>query len=178
MTLDGYCDHTAIIADEELHQHYTELLRSAGTLLYGRITYQLMESYWPAVVEHPTGTKPTDEFAVTIDRIPKIVFSRTLNEVEWNTARVAKRGIKEEVTALKESSNGGSKPILAGSRSVIVALLNLHLIDEFQLCVHPVITGDGLPLLEQIHDRINLTLVKTKTFGSGAVTLYYEPVTT
>jgi len=86
MTLDGFCDHTAMIADEELHQHYNELLRNAGTLIYGRITYQLMESYWPSVVKNPTGIKSMDEFAVAIDNIPKIVFSNTLKNVEWKTA--------------------------------------------------------------------------------------------
>jgi hypothetical protein len=74
MTLDGYCDHTAIIPDEEMHQHYAELLSSAGAILYGRITYQLME-YWRDVLENPTGEKATDDFAVAMDKIPKIVFS-------------------------------------------------------------------------------------------------------
>ena len=176
MTLDGFCDHTAGIADDELHQHYNELLRSTGTLLYGRITYQLMESYWPTVVKNPTGNKPTDEFAVIIDNIPKIVFSHTLKNVEWKTAKLAKKDIKEEVLELKQSRNGGSKDILVGSRSLIVACMNLNLIDEFQLCVHPVILGRGsIPLLKNINDRINLKLLKAKTFSCGAIMLYYEP---
>ena len=74
MTLDGYCDHTAVIADDELHEHYNELLRNAGALLYGRITYQLMESYWPTVVKNPTGNKPTDDFAVLIDNAQRWFF--------------------------------------------------------------------------------------------------------
>src|SRR5258706_13543125 len=97
MTLDGFCDHAAMIADEEIHQHYNELLSNAGTLIYGRITYQLMESYWPSVIKNPTGNKPMDEFAVLIDNISKIVFSRTLKNVEWENAKLAKGGIKEEV---------------------------------------------------------------------------------
>src|SRR4029077_4027866 len=96
MTLDGFCDHTAMIADEEIHQHYTDLLSSSGTVLYGRITYQLME-YWRSVVENPTGNKSMDEFAATIDAIPKIVFSNSLKQVEWKTARLATRDLKEEV---------------------------------------------------------------------------------
>lgn len=80
MTLDGICDHTAIIPDDEIHQHYNELLNSADTIIYGRITYQLME-YWPTVVKNPTGNKSMDEFAITIDNISKIVFSRTLKNV-------------------------------------------------------------------------------------------------
>ena len=176
MTLDGFCDHTALIADDEIHQHYNELLKSADIILYGRITYQLME-YWPTVVKNPTGNKSIDEFAVTMDNIPKVVFSRTLKTVEWKTARLAKGGIKEEVLKLKQSSNGGSNDILVGSRSLIVTLLNLDLIDELQLCVHPIITGNGLALFENINDRIELTLLKTKTFNSsGAILFYYEPV--
>ena len=175
MTLDGFCDHTAMIADDEIHQHYSELLNDAGTLLYGRITYQLMESYWPTVVKNPTGNKAIDEFAIAIDNVPKIVFSHTLRNVEWKTARVTKRGLKEEVSELKQSGNAGSKDILVGSPSLIVAATNLNLIDEYQLSVQPTIVGRGLQLLKNINDRINLKLLKTKTFACGAVTLYYEP---
>lgn len=175
MTLDGFCDHTAMIADEEIHQHYGELLSNAGAIIYGRITYQLMESYWPTVVKNPTGNKPMDEFAVTIQNIPKIVFSHTLNNVEWKNAKLAKGGIKEEVLELKQSRNGGSKDILVGSPSLIVALTQLGLIDEYQICVHPVIVGNGLPLFKNINDRTILKLLKTKTFSSGSITLYYEP---
>lgn len=175
MTLDGFCDHTAGIADEELHQHYTDLLSNAGTLIYGRITYRLMESYWPAIVKNPTGNEAIDEFAVAIDNIPKIVFSHTLKNVEWESAKLANRDIEEEVLELKRSSNGGSKDILVGSPSLIAALTNLNLIDEYQLCVHPVILGKGLLLFKNINDRIILKLIKTKTFGSGSITLYYEP---
>jgi dihydrofolate reductase len=174
MTLDGFCDHTAMIADEELHEHYNDLLNNAGVVLYGRITYQLME-YWQTVVKNPTGNKSMDEFAVTIDNIPKVVFSHTLKNVEWKTARLAKRGIKEEVSELKQSDNGESKDILVGSRSLIVTLTNFDLIDEYQLCIHPVIAGNGLPLFENINDKSILKLIKTKTFDSGAIILYYVP---
>jgi len=172
MTLDGYCDHTAVIADDELHQHYNELLSNADTLLYGRVTYQLMESYWPNVVENPTGNKPTDKFAVLIDNISKIVFSRTLKNVEWKNTKLKNEVVKEEILELKKQAG---KDIGAGSPSLIIALTNLNLIDEYQLCVHPIIAGNGLPLFKNINDRINLKLLKTKTFGCGAVILYYEP---
>ena len=172
MTLDGFCDHTAMIADDEIHQHYADLLSNGGTLLYGRITYQLMESYWPTVVKHPTGNKPTDEFAVLIDNISKIVFSRTLKQVDWKNTELKKEVIKEEVLELKQQAG---KNIFVGSPSLIVALTQLDLIDEYQLGVQPIILGNGLPLFKNINDRINLKLLKTKTFGCGAVTLYYEP---
>ncbi|TMI92277.1 MAG: dihydrofolate reductase [Bacteroidetes bacterium] len=172
MTLDGFCDHTALMADDEIHQHYNELLRNADTLIYGRITYQLMESYWPTVVKNPTGNKPMDEFAVIIQDISKIVFSHTLKNVEWKNTKLAKGGMKDEVLELKQQPG---KDIIVGSRSLIVASMNLNLIDEFQLSVQPIISGNGLPLLKNINDRINLKLLKTKTFSSGSITLYYAP---
>lgn len=171
MTLDGFCDHTAIIPDDEIHQHYADLLSKGDTVLYGRITYQLME-YWQAVVENPTGNKATDEFAVIMDNIPKIVFSRTLRNVDWKSATLAKEDLQEEVLKLRQQSG---KDILVGSRSLIIQLMDLNLIDEFQLCVHPVVAGSGLPLFENINDRTTLALIKTKVFSGGAITLYYEP---
>ena len=172
MSLDGFCDHTSLIADDEIHQHYSELLSSAGTLLYGRITYQLMENYWPTVVKNPTGNKPTDEFAVLIDSISKIVFSRTLQHVDWKNTILKKEVIKEEILELKQQPG---KDIFVGSRSLIVTLMKLNLIDEYQLCVHPVILGKGLPLFKNIQDSVILKLLGTKTFGSGAIVLTYEP---
>jgi dihydrofolate reductase len=172
MTLDGFCDHTAMIADDELHQHYNELLSNSGVLIYGRITYQLMESHWPTVVKHPTGNKPTDDFAVLIENLPKIVFSHTLNNVDWKNAKVAKRSIMEEVLELKQQPG---KDILVGSPSLIVSAMKLDLVDEYQLCVHPVVAGNGLPLFKNINDRVVLKLLKTKAFSSGAIVLYYEP---
>jgi dihydrofolate reductase len=174
MTLDGFCDHTAGIADDELHEHYNALLNNADTILFGRVTYQLMESAWPAIVKNPTGNKPMDEFAALIDNINKVVFSNTLQNVEWKNVRLAEKSLKEEVLELK-SRNGRSKPILVGSPSLITALTELGLIDEYQLCVHPVVLGKGLPLFNNIKGQINLNLLKTKTFGSGTVMLHYEP---
>jgi dihydrofolate reductase len=178
MTLDGFCDHTVMIADEEIHQHYTELLRSGETVLYGRITYQLME-FWPSLLKNPSGNKAMDDFAVAIDNIPKVVFSRTLQHIDpiaigWETARLATRDFKEEISALRQETG---KDILIGSRSLIIESLNLGLIDEFQLCVQPIIAGKGLALFENIDHRIDLRLLKTKKFSkSGSVTHYYEPV--
>ena len=181
MTLDGFCDHTSMIADDELHEHYNDLLSNADTLLYGRITYQLMESYWPTVVKNPTGNKPTDEFAVLIDDIEKIVFSHTLTNEDpviagWKNAKVAMQDFEKEVVELKQSSNLQSKGILVGSPSLIVAALNLKLVDELQLCVQPIIVGKGLPLFKNIRERIDLKLLKTeKLNSSGSVVFYYEP---
>lgn len=174
MTLDGFCDHDVMIPNDETYQHFNELLRSVDTALYGRKTYQLME-YWRTVVKNPTGDRQKDEFAVLMDNLPKIVFSRTLKGVEWETARVAKRGIREEVIELKQSGSRGGKDIIVGSPGLIASLTQLNLIDEFQLVVHPTVVGSGLPLFRNITEKVDLNLLKTKTFRCGAVTLYYEP---
>lgn len=170
MTLDGFCDHTAIDPDEEIHHHYADLLSNAGTILYGRITYQLME-FWKTLAENPSGEKSMDDFAIVMDRTPKIVFSRSLKNVDWKSAILANRTIDQEVIELKQQLG---KDIFVGSRSLILQLIKLNLVDELQLMVHPVIAGSGLPLFEQINERKTLKLIKTKTFSGGAVTLYYK----
>ena len=170
MTLDGFCDHTAGLPDEEIHQHYADLLDNADVILYGRITYQLMQ-YWQTLLKNPSGEKSMDDFAMAIDKIPKIVFSHTLKNTEWDSAKLANQPIEEIVKELKQQSG---RDILVGSRSLIIQLMKLNLIDEYQLCVHPVVAGSGLPLFENINDRTIFKLIKTKIFSGGAVTLYYE----
>ena len=171
MTLDGVCDHTAGIPDEEIHQHYTDLLSNADAILYGRITYQLMQ-YWQPMIKYPSGEKSMDDFAIAIDKLPKIVFSRTLKNTEWDSASLSNKSLEEKVTELKQQPG---TDILVGSRSLIIQLIKLNLVDEFQLCVYPVVAGSGLPLFENMNDRTLFKLVKTKSFNSGAITLYYEP---
>lgn len=170
MTLDGFCDHAAGLPDAALHEHYTELLNNADAILYGRITYQLME-YWKTIVKSPVGEKSMDDFALAIDKIPKIVFSHALKNTEWETAELANQPIEEIVQKLKQQSG---KAILVGSRSLIIQLMQLNLIDEYQFCVHPVVVGSGLPLFENINDRLIFKLLKTKVFASGAIVLYYK----
>lgn len=172
MTLDGFCDHTAMTPGEDIHQHYTELLNDAGAILYGRKTFELMK-FWQPFLKNPSGKKSMDDFALAIDKIPKHVFSHTLKNVEWESATLANGDLKEEVLKLKQNTD---KDILVGSRSLIIQLINLNLIDEFQLCVHPVIAGSGLPLFENVNDRTILKLLQTKTFGGGATILYYEAI--
>lgn len=170
MTLDGYCDHTAAKASEELHQHYTDLLASADTILYGRVTFMLME-FWPTLLKNPSDNTQMNEFAVAIDKIPKVVFSRTLKNIEWDTARLATKDLKEEVLELRQQAG---RDILVGSPGIIVALTQLGLIDEYQICIHPVIVGTGLRLFKNISERVELKFLKTKDLGSGPVVMYYE----
>jgi dihydrofolate reductase len=171
MTIDGYCDHTAISPDEEVHQHYADLLGEAAAILYGRVTYQLMQ-FWQTLLQNPSGDQTMDDFAAAIDKVPKIVFSKTLKNTAWDSAQLANKPLEEAVKELRHQSG---KAVFIGSRSLIVQLANLNLIDEYQLCIHPVIAAQGLPLFDKINGRTALKLIKTKTFNGGAVILYYEP---
>ncbi len=173
MTLDGYCNHTAVIADDDLHLAVNELFRSADTAIFGRITYQLMEDAWPPLVDHPSGNRPMDEFAVLIHNISKIVFSTTLKEVKWKNARLAKDDLLTEVQKLKDQPG---KNILVGSPTLINALTREGMIDEYQLCVQPIVLGGGLPLFRDIRGRTDLELLDTTALCSGAVILRYKPV--
>ena len=170
MTIDGVCDHTAGLPDEEIHQHYTDLLGQGDAILYGRTTYQLME-FWRTFLESPSKEKSMNDFAMAIDKIPKIVFTHTLKNVDWKSATIANHNLKETVLQLKQQPG---KEIFIGSRSLIIQLMQLDLIDEYQLCVYPVIAGGGLQLFENISDRTVLKFKKTKSFTGGAVILYYE----
>ena len=172
MTLDGVCDHTTGVADDKLHQHYAELIDNSGVILYGRTTYQLMQ-FWQELLKKPSGEKSMDDFAVSIDKIPKLVFSNTLKETGWDSAKLAKKTPGEEISELKLHAE---KDILVGSRSLIIQLLNSNLIDELQICIHPIIEGKGLLLFDQIRERIMLKLIKTKILTSGATVFYYEPI--
>lgn len=172
MTIDGDCDHTAGIPDAELHDHYAQLLREGDAILYGRVTFELMR-YWQDLAKRPSGEKSMDDFAVVMDGIPKIVFSRSIRTIDWHSARMATRSLQDEVMDLRQ---GSGKPIYVGSRSLIIQLLNIGLVDELQLCIHPVVSGGGLLLFKDLQDRTLMKLNGRKTFKSGAVILYYEPV--
>ncbi|NDP26635.1 MAG: dihydrofolate reductase [Flavobacterium sp.] len=171
MTLDGVCDHTTGIPSEDLHQHYSDLLDNTGVILYGRTTYELMQ-LWKTILQNPSGKKSMEDFAISINKVPKLVFSNTLKDTNWDSAELSDKPLNEKVLELKQQSG---KDILVGSRSLIIQLLNSNLIDEFQICVHPIIEGKGLKLFDQIKDRIMLKLIKTKTLKSGSTIFYYEP---
>jgi dihydrofolate reductase len=130
--------------------------------------------YWQPLVKNPSGEKSMDHFAVVMDKIPKIVFSHTLKSTGWDSATLADKPAEELVKELKQQAG---RAILVGSRSLMIQLMQLNLIDEYQLCFHPVVAGSGLPLFENINEKTIFKLIKTKTFGAGAVVHYYEPAT-
>lgn len=171
IALNGSCDHTAGVADEALHDHYTELIQGSDIILYGRTTYQLMEGHWPGLVKNPSGEKSMDDFAMAIHTIQKVVFSRTLKSLSWENSVLAQKSLEDEARSLKKQPG---KDVLIGSPSLINALTKLGLIDEYQLCIHPVIAPDGLLLFKGIPEQLVLKLTKTKTFKAGQVMHYYE----
>lgn len=171
VTIDGFADHTAVIADDELHDFYTDLLGTVDYVLFGRKTYQLLESYWPNAPEDPEATKSMIKFANRINNLSKIVFSKTLDKVSWNNTRLIKENMTEEVLKLKRQS-GNSLSI--GGIGIASNFMKLGLIDEYWFLVQPIILGKGRHLVEGIHDQHNLKLSDTKIFDSGVVALHYK----
>ncbi len=172
VSLDGFADHTIGIVDNELHEFFSDQLDTIDSFLFGRVTYQLMESYWPTAPKDPQATKSMIDFANKLNVMPKIVFSRTLQNVDWNNARLSKEDMVKEVIRLKEEGDGGS--LCIGGINVMQTFMRLKLVDEFWLLVHPVIAGTGRRLFENINEKLDLTLIDTRTFHSGVVVLHYE----
>src|SRR5215210_6633716 len=174
VTLDGCCDHRVGIADEELHRRAAENLERADALLFGRMTYEMMEAAWrPALA----GTRPDwmqpwmEPFARTIDAKKKYVVSSTLDRVDWN-AELVRGDLGTAVQQLKEESGMG---LLVGGVTLPLALAELGLIDEYEFVVQPRLVGHGPTLFAGLSKRVDLKLVSRLEFGSGAVAMRYEP---
>ncbi len=172
LSLDGFADHTvAVAADDELHEFFSGLLDDTDVALFGRVTYQLMESYWPHAHQDPNATKSELDFADRINAVPKIVFSRTLQKAAWNNTRLAKDNMVDEVIQLKQQPG---KNISLGGISISQEFMRRGLIDEYWLAIQPIVVGKGKRLFDNLNERINLTLVDTKVFKSGVVVLHYS----
>ena len=173
VTLDGCCDHREMIADEDLHRHAVENLAWADAFLFGRVTYEMMESAW----RWPAGKRPdwaaewTEPFARTIDAGKKYVVSSTLDRVDWN-AELVRGDIGKAVQQLKQEPGKG---LLVGGVTLPFALAELGLIDEYEFVVHPRVAGHGPTLFAGLSKRVDLKLVDRLEFGSGAVAMRYEP---
>ena len=172
-TTDGYCNHTDMIADAEMHTYFTRLLRNANILLFGRITYQLMVPYWPDVAKSQSEDEASNEFARVFDSLDKVVFSTTLKHVGGNNTRIVSANIAEEVLALKQQPG---KDISVGGLSIASQLSERGLIDEYHFVVHPFVVGKGPRLFETLkpQDRLQLDLIASETFQSGVVALHYR----
>jgi dihydrofolate reductase len=173
ITTDGFCSHTDGIADDELHEYFSRLLRTESLLLYGRITYQLMVPYWPDVARNQPGPAAINDFARVFDSLDKIVFSTTLQHVDGHNTRLLRANLAEEVVALKQQPG---KDIGVGSLSIASQLSARGLIDEYRFVVHPVVAGKGPRLFETVQpqDSLRLDFIGSETFRSGVVALHYR----
>ncbi len=175
VTLDGCCDHRAGSTDEELHRYWAENLAQADALLFGRVTYEMMEAAWRPPAQG--GVRPDwmadwmEPFARTIDAAKKYVVSSTLDRVDWN-AELVRGDLREAVQQLKRESGKG---LFVGGVKLPLALAELGLIDEYEFVVHPSLAGHGPTLFAGLSKRIDLKLVSRLEFGSGAVAMRYEP---
>lgn len=176
VTLDGCCDHRAIAADEELHRRATESLARADALLFGRVTYEMMEAAWRPVAQG--GSRPDwmadwmEPFALTIDAARKHVVSSTLEQADWNAELVRGDNLENAVRELKQRPGTG---LYVGGVKLPLALADLGLIDEYEFIVHPRLAGHGPTLFAGLSKPLDLTLVGRHEFGSGAVSMRYEP---
>lgn len=169
VSLDGFMEgpHGELdwhVTDDDFNRYVMEMLGSIDAILLGRVTYQLFADYWPDA---------KDAEAPAMSELPKIVFSKTLDKVEWENSRLAKGDVAEEVSKLKRQP--GKDLALFGSADLASTFLRLGLIDEYRFLVNPVVLGRGNPTFKNVEDRISLKLLKTQTLGSGVVILDYEP---
>ena len=175
VTLDGCCDHRTVVADEELHRRAAENIGRADALLFGRVTYEMMEAAWRSPAE--TGTRPewmADwmlPFAKTIHAAKKYVVSSTLDRVDWN-AELVRGDLEQAVKGLKREPGNG---LFVGGVKLPLALAELGLIDEYEFVVHPVLAGHGPTLFAGLSKHVVLKLVSRLEYGSGAVAMRYEP---
>ena len=173
-TLDGCCDHTKFYPDEETMEYFTHLTLDAGTFVYGRKTYQLMVPFWPDVAKNPSGDRKADiELARAFDAVDKIVvFSQSLDSPEGEKTRIVRTGLHDEVLKLKQEPG---KNIFTGGVNLASQLAELGLIDEYHIVVHPIVVGEGRRLFDGINlqEKLQLKLVESTVFKSGAVALRY-----
>jgi len=175
VTVDGYFagpngEIDWHVVDKEFNEYAKEMLESVDTLLFGKITYDLMAGYWPT----DAGIQDSPVIAKAMNSLAKIVFSKTLKKADWKNTKIMKEINPEEIKKLKEQP--GKDMVILGSGIIVDQFTNLGLIDEYRLIVNPVILGKGKPLFKDVDRSIKLKLLKTKTFKSGNVLLYYQPV--
>ena len=172
VTLDGCCDHTKTIGDDEILEHYTQLLQEAGLLVYGRKTYQLMVPFWPEVAKDPSEGKASVKFARMFDSIDKIVVSRSLESVEDRNTRLIRGNLRDEILKLKKEPG---KDIFVGGVDLPSQLLELGLVDEYRVVIQPIVAGEGRRLFDQVRvpETLRLKLVESKFLKSGCAALRY-----
>jgi dihydrofolate reductase len=177
VSLDGFVagpngEMDWIRLDDELFDDVNEITATADTALYGRVTYQMMEAYWPTAADSPTATRHDIEHSRWANQALKLAFSRTLERTEWQNTRIVRDDISAEIARLKQQP--GKNLLMIGSPSLAHTFTRLGLIDEYRLNVNPVVLGRGIPLFADLADRVNLQLVDSKTYPFGVVGLHYR----
>jgi dihydrofolate reductase len=180
VSLDGFVASTDegmhslgwISITEDLFEYVEQRIQQTDTALYGRVTYQMMEAYWPTATDKPNPTRHDIEHSRWYKNARKIVLSKTLQEKDHTNTKIISSNLSDEITQLKQGA--GSEILLFGSPSATHALMAENLIDEYWLFVNPILLGRGIPLFQNIKDRTALTLVKSKIFASGVVCSHYE----
>jgi dihydrofolate reductase len=163
-----------IYLEDEMFEDVQNLVNTADTALYGRVTYQLMESYWPTAASRPDATKHDIDHANWVNPVLKIVFSRSLKKAEWKNTRIVKDHIPEEIAKLKNQP--GKNLLLFASPSLASTLLNHDLIDEYWFNINPIVLGKGIPLFKDINNIHKLQLLDSKTYKNGVIKLHYARV--
>jgi dihydrofolate reductase len=194
MSLDGFFagpngEFDWPLADEQFEEYAVGMLNEVDTIIFGRITYQMMASYWPTAIASPGGTLESEgvkyavpkevsqvhkDVADKMNSLNKIVFTKTLSNVEWNNSSLSRDINAEEIMQMKHQP--GKDIVILGSGSVISAFADLGLIDEYRIFVNPIILGEGKALFKDLTNKIKLKLIRTKTFSSGLVGLYYQQI--
>jgi dihydrofolate reductase len=175
VSLDGYMEgpNREIdwhVVDDELHQHFNDVLKEMGAFLEGRVTYELMDGYWPDADRDPDASAPVVEFARIWRNMPKVVFSRTLKHADWHTT-IVRDVVVEDILALKAQDGGD---LALGGADLAAEFLRHDLVDEFRVYVHPVLVGRGKRLFPEADALTNLRLIDSHRFGNGVVLLHYE----
>ena len=176
VSLDGFVagphdELNWILMDEEIFMDATNL-DDTDTALYGRVTYQMMESYWPTVLSNPSSSARELQHAQWVENISKIVFSHSLERAEWNNTRLITKNIGDEIRKLKQEP--GKNLMIFGSPGLTHSFMRWGLIDEYKLNINPVILGRGTSMFENVSQRVNLRLLSQKKFSSGVIGLRYE----
>jgi dihydrofolate reductase len=179
VSLDGFAadsnrDISWIKVDDEIFDIVDRMTDDADTALYGRITYEMMENYWPATGEKPDATRHDIEHSRWTNSVLKIVFSRTMNETSWKNTKIISKNIIEEMDKLKKRP--GKNILLFGSPSIARFFMQHNLIDEYYININPILLGSGIPLFNNKIERIKLKILEAKTYKSGVVGLHYERI--
>jgi dihydrofolate reductase len=171
VTLDGCCDHAAGIVDDELHDYFTRLMDDAGAMLWGRTTYEMMESAWPAIARDEKAPRAMREWATKLDAKPKYVVSTTRRDYSWENTIHVQGDLREAVQRMKEKTPAG---VLLGSLKLAAELQRLDVIDEYRLVVHPVLAGHGPRMFEGITESRELERVSVTPLQGGQTAMHFR----